>query len=160
MRCARVADMDALVEMPGKGLARPSPKGALALINQTLTSLLQPLQVAKQCEYIMRHDTDYFGQSSVTYLGYGNIKLYDNARFVGRAKVVLARLLPDFPKVDAACDALMDIFFGTESISPPAASKMLSILFGALSKRKTDSADGDVDGRLRRYVRPDERCLR
>jgi hypothetical protein len=133
--------MDALVEMPGTGLARPSPKGALAaLINTTLTDVADMMVVADRCRGLWTNAPDhnsYLGDDARTYLGF-----VPEARFLDRAKSVLGYLW-HLPAVDVAYGKLLDILdpSSDDEVTHAMATKMLSVLFGALAKKKADTAD-------------------
>jgi hypothetical protein len=129
-----MANMDALVEMPGKGLARPSPKGGLALINAALADVPEMMTIADRCNYLHSHTPDHSSHL-------GCIGEFD-ARFVGRAKIVLGHLC-HYASACAAYDKISDILHlsSEDAVTQAMAAKMLSVLFGALSKRKADDTD-------------------
>jgi hypothetical protein len=122
----------AIVSGGGKALARPSAKAGLAAINSPLEEIVGPLDVAVRCERFMAEQREYLG---------GAEPLSD--RYLDRARQVHASLLPNVAVVDEAYTALCKIIAPRhgELISYGLAVKMLSMLFGALSKRKSDDAD-------------------
>jgi len=132
--------MDALVEMPDKGLARPSPRGALALINATLADVADMMETARRCRSLWTSAPDYnsyLGDDARTYLGFT-----PEARYLDRAKSALGYLW-NLPAVDMAYGKLFDILnpSSDDEVTHALATKMLSVLFGALAKKKADAAD-------------------
>jgi hypothetical protein len=126
--------MGSLIKMHGKGVARVSPaKGGLALMRKTVTGLAQPLMVAEHCQRLA---------NSGDYLGEGE----SESRFVEPAKVTHARLLRHAVEISAANDALWEVMLcdPSDEIGYEHAIAMLSVLFGALGKKKSDAGDGNA----------------
>jgi hypothetical protein len=119
--------VDALIPMPGKGLALPSSTkgGGLALINNALDQVAEPLHVLSQCQ-----------QQCKNHLMRSDDAAYD-------PKAILNALLPDYPRVLAARNVLWEIalphiFTPEHPLTEPMAIAMLGVLFGALAKRSPD----------------------
>ena len=121
--------MDALIELPGKELARPGAKsGGLALINETLTEFAETLQILDLCQQQMDWREMSFLAADTP---------------LSHAKRVLSWFLRDYAKVCGAKRLLEEITGdgGRFPITKASASKMLSVLFGALAKKKADDSD-------------------
>jgi hypothetical protein len=110
--------------MTGKVPALPAAKAAaLAPLNEALGSVPRAMSVANTCRRLMEHA----------------LPIEHAARHVGRAKAVLEHL-PHVPGAVLAHSCLLDVQItgpGHE-VTFDAAGAMLSVLFGALSKRKAD----------------------
>jgi hypothetical protein len=123
--------MDALTKMPGKGLARRSAKGdGLALINEMLDAdVAKVLQTARQCQRDMQRNDCYLG---------GERGVWE-AKFLDRAKLIHNALLARAGDVEDAYQALTILQMPPyQPIAYASAVKMLSVLFGALSKKKAN----------------------
>lgn len=126
-----------IIEAPGKGLARRSPKkGAkgLALINATVADIAQPLTIADQCRSpgIDTYLADDVADGDFT------VSCIDRASLLKQAKRVRTHLLRDLADVKAAHNSLFRVTFASEKVSYEIAVGMLSALYGALSKKKSD----------------------
>jgi hypothetical protein len=122
--------VSALVKMHGQ-LTRTAAvhRGdGLALINSQLAGFAEPIAVADRCRAQL-HRSDVS-----TYL--------PDARFLDRAKIVHRLWLPEFAQARAAFDQLFEIAVfdapPREPITHATAVAMLSVLFGALTKKKAD----------------------
>jgi hypothetical protein len=122
--------MEALIEMPGTALTRPAAKKAIALINATLTDLVDVMETARLCD-------DLFAQApdNSSYLGRGV-----EEKFLDRAKIVHGYLW-QFAYADAAYTSMLEILRPRDEseITQATANKMLSVLFGTLTKKKADT---------------------
>jgi hypothetical protein len=129
---------DLTVIVGGKKVACTSAaKTGMAAINEELTAIAEPLKIAAACSRVL-------GELGMfTDLGYGE-KL--DERFLDRAKIVHGRLLPHARKVEEAEAMLLDVIAPYHNpITYSLATKMLAVLFGALSKRKADDADENAN---------------
>jgi hypothetical protein len=105
-----------------------------ALVTEWLEHAAEPLQTAVACKQQLLEP------GFETYLGAP--RGLEDARFLDRAVNVLNKLLPKIVKADEASNALQEIVYpGRETITRAMAADMLSVLFGALSKRKADEGD-------------------
>jgi hypothetical protein len=118
--------MGALIDMPGRSVAQRSAKkdSGLALINETLTEIAEPLAVAEQSRVMVQ-------RGGLPFLG-------EPTAFLDAAKVVRAKMLRDVAKVEEARSALMDIVLPPwrNPLTPANAIRMLGVLFGTLTKKK------------------------
>jgi hypothetical protein len=128
-----VAAMNTLIEiMPGKGLARQKSKDGLALINHTLADISTIMAVSDRCATQMTQ-----APNSCSYLGAADEM---DARFLHRAKIVVQGYLCQYVSASSAYRQFLGIVMPSRAaeIPQPAAVKMLSVLYGALSKKKAD----------------------
>src|SRR4029453_17324491 len=131
--------MNAVVKMPGKGIAqRPAKAGAgLALINDTLADFVEPLRIADECRRQLQQGVEHGGFQQ--YLGGENGK--PEAKFLDRAKIIYHRLLRNVVTVTDAHSALLQVVIPSwrrDPITHSQATAMLGVLFGTLSKKRTD----------------------
>jgi hypothetical protein len=124
-----------LAKMSRGELSLPANSGGLTLIKQTLADYGGSLAILGECE------TDMLSQKFPTYLGEGEI----SERYLDGARDVLNCLLRHYPRVKSASSTLDRIVgrYGLRApvIAQPEAMLMLSVLFGALSKKKSDGDD-------------------
>jgi hypothetical protein len=123
--------MDALIEMPGKGVARRSvAKGAgLTLINDTLSDFAERLRIADECRRQLQQGDTYLGGEHEP-----------EAKFLDRAKIIHGHLLRNIAEVDATNAALLDVLIPPwrSPLTHAQATAMLGVLFGTLSKKRAD----------------------
>jgi hypothetical protein len=123
--------MEALIEMPGTALTRPAAKKALALINATLTDLVDVMETARLCDDLFSQAPDYS-----SYLGDGV-----GGNYLDRAKIAHGYLW-QFAYAEAAYASMLAILHPRDDdgeITQATANKMLSVLFGTLAKKKADT---------------------
>jgi hypothetical protein len=121
-------------------------RAAVTPINQPITeSFLEAMSVASTCHGLTRNAPEFSYQIAclpcVDSAGRPLPREFD-ARFVGSAKIAL-RYLSHVPRADWAYRILLDVQLPKpgDELSFEAAGAMLSVLFGALGKRKADAAD-------------------
>jgi hypothetical protein len=121
--------MSALIEMPGKGIARRSSKGDVArvVIRETLAEFLPLLATARH--YGHRWDKVWLGDGPVESVG---------QHVLATAKGVLAEWLRHYVDIGRTRVALSAILDMPDPIEEGSAMQMVSRLFAALGKRKSD----------------------
>jgi hypothetical protein len=131
--------MTMLIEMPGQGLARPTPKGGLAIVNQPLAVIVEALQVAHQC----RDRVQRTGENQVPFMP----SFRHDAAYVECVKAPYAVMLRDFANARAADRKLFEVVHLQSrcSLPQPLAIKMLSVLFGTMTKKRTDDSDENAE---------------
>lgn len=131
--------MNAVVKMPGKGIALRLAKAGvgLALINDTLADFVEPLRIADECRRQLQQSVQCGGFEQ--YLGGENSK--PEAKFLDRAKVIHDRLLRNVVVVRDAQRALLQVVVPSwrrDPITHAQATAMLGVLFGTLNKKRAD----------------------
>jgi hypothetical protein len=121
--------MTGIVKRPGTGLARPTS----TLISDTMAEFVGPLQVIEK----FRQEWCRSGRNiGAVCLGEGDI---EPLRFIDEAKRIHSRWLRHFAAIRAAYGALFEVLvLPNRQIDHPTALRMLTVLFSALGKRKTD----------------------
>jgi hypothetical protein len=118
--------MNALVKMPGKGLASSSRKGdGLVAMNQALEDFMPALAISN------RYGRQW--QASICTIG-----LVGEPRSVDTARKIHHGFLPVLVEMDQACEKLKDVVRGHPAVDRATALSMLNVLFAAIGKRKSD----------------------
>ena len=131
--------MDALIRMPDKGLARVSAAnaGGLAQLEEIMADIAEPLVIADRCRKLMLDgDFPYVGRAPHV----------DQVRLLATAKRAHGEFLSSFAAVKHAHQVLKDIVVGAPRfpLTHVTASKMLTVLFGAFSRKRADDANSAI----------------
>jgi hypothetical protein len=119
--------MDALVKMPGKGLASSAPKGdGLVAMNQALECFAPALAISNR--YSLQ-----WGASICT-IGVGDVP----GRSVDVARKIHRGFLAALAEMDRARETLRQVTRGDPPVEHMTALAMLRVLFVAIGKRKSD----------------------
>jgi hypothetical protein len=129
--------MSALIEMPGKGIARRSSKGdaARVVIRETLAEFLGPLASAK--DYATRWEATAGTISGKVWLGDGPIEPLV-PHLLETAKRVHGEWLRHYADIVQLGRVLLNILMGPKPIDEESAMQMMLRLFASLGKRKSD----------------------
>jgi len=119
----------------GKSLTTSSTKNGVALLGDVIGKYIAPVQIA--------HDYRARWEATVCPIGVGRAQCeieqgLSPARLAG-AKSIHAPWLRCYAQIEATHIALSQMLMGFDRVDPLTASRMVSVLFAALGKKKTDT---------------------